>query len=266
MRLCSQARHLCFTVGAGLLLMICGTCNPFTVGEDFGLIAAFLWTLVYVMTSEFTCAIVMKFLPPQFSWIWGKCLHSNGPFYSYRLKPGWSWPCFATTLPALLLFRSYEPRIWPRSPVLRSSSGQSARTVFGRSQVRIPSGTQIFSLSHARDMLIISFSHKSCCPYANHYFQSSIISITKRGRFVSKQGQTKSTTVKWSILSIQWFFRLIEYRSHREKCTALLLLISHVVMQISIPHVRYWWLRGFMKKTANFAQLYCLPIPGRYEH
>ena len=85
-------------------------------------------------------------------------------------------------------------------------------TVFGRSQVRILSGTQIFSLSHARDMLIISFSHKSCCPYANQHFQSSIISITKRGRFASKQGQTKSTTVKWSNLSIQRFFRLIEYR------------------------------------------------------
>ena len=46
--------------------MICGTCNPL-VGEDFGLIAAFLLTLAYVMTSELTRAIVMKFLPPQFS-------------------------------------------------------------------------------------------------------------------------------------------------------------------------------------------------------
>ena len=124
-------------------------------------------------------------------------------------------------------------------------------------------GLRIFSLSHARDMLIISFSHKSCCPYANQHFQSSIISITKRGRFASKQGQTKSTTVEWSILSIQRFFRLIEYRGVIVKNV---LLISRVGMQISIPHVRYWWLRGFMKKTANFAQLYCLPIPGRYEH
>ena len=33
-------------------------------------------------------------------------------------------------------------------------------------------------------------NHK--CPYANHYFQSSIISITKRRRFVSKQGQPQS--------------------------------------------------------------------------
>ena len=42
---------------------------------------------------------------------------------------------------------------------VRSSSGQSARPVFGRSWVRILSGTQIFSLSHARDMLNILFSH-----------------------------------------------------------------------------------------------------------
>ena len=94
-------------------------------------------------------------------------------------------------------------------------------------------------------------------------FQSSIISITKRGRFASKQGQTKSTTVKWSILSNQRFFRLIEYRGVIVKNV---LLLSHVGMQISIPHVRCWWLRGFMTKNANFAQLYCLPIPRRYEH
>ena len=66
MHLYSQARHPCFIDGEGLLLMICGTCNPL-VGEDFGLIAAFLSTLAYVMTNEFTRAIVMKFLPPQFS-------------------------------------------------------------------------------------------------------------------------------------------------------------------------------------------------------
>ena len=54
----------------------------------------------------------------------------------------------------------YEPSMWPRSPwVLRSLSGWSARPVFGRSEVWIPLGTQIFSLSQARDMLIISFSH-----------------------------------------------------------------------------------------------------------
>ena len=47
----------------------------------------------------------------------------------------------------------YEP--W----VLCSSSGWSAHPVFGRSEVRILLGTQIFSSSHARDMLIISFSH-----------------------------------------------------------------------------------------------------------
>ena len=32
--------------------------------------------------------------------------------------------------------------------------------MFGRTQVRILSGTQISSLSHSRDMLIISFPHK----------------------------------------------------------------------------------------------------------
>ena len=72
--------------------------------------------------------------------------------------------------------------------------------------------------------------------YHNQHFQSSIISITKRGRFASKQGQTKSTTVEWSILSIQRFFRLIEYRGVIVKNV---LLISRVGMQISIPHVRY---------------------------
>ena len=41
MHLYSQATHLCFIDGEGLLLMICGTCNPL-VGEDLGLIAAFL--------------------------------------------------------------------------------------------------------------------------------------------------------------------------------------------------------------------------------
>ena len=59
MHLYSQARHPCFIDGEGLLLMICRTYNPL-VGEDFGLISAFLWALAYVMTSEFTRVIVMK--------------------------------------------------------------------------------------------------------------------------------------------------------------------------------------------------------------
>ena len=42
---------------------------------------------------------------------------------------------------------------------LLSLSSSAARPVFRRSSVRILSGTQIFSLSHARDML--TFSHKS---------------------------------------------------------------------------------------------------------
>ena len=35
---------------------------------------------------------------------------SNCPFYGYRWKRGWSWPCFDTTLPALLCqsCRSYD--------------------------------------------------------------------------------------------------------------------------------------------------------------
>ena len=43
------------------------------------------------------------------------------------------------------------------SPQLR---GQSTRRVFGRTQVRLLSGTQTFSLPHVRDMVIISFSRK----------------------------------------------------------------------------------------------------------
>ena len=39
--------------------------------------------------------------------------------------------------------------------VSQQLSGQSVRTVYGRSWVRFPSGTQIFSLSQARDMLNI---------------------------------------------------------------------------------------------------------------
>ena len=39
--------------------------------------------------------------------------------------------------------------------VSQQLSGQSVRPVYGRSQVRLPLGTQIFSLSHARDILII---------------------------------------------------------------------------------------------------------------
>ena len=42
-------------------------------------------------------------------------------------------------------------------------SGQSAHSVFGRSQVRILLGTQIYSLSHAHGVLIISSSH-FCSP------------------------------------------------------------------------------------------------------
>ena len=36
-----------------------------------------LWISSYVMSSEFTREVVMKFLPPQFSWIGCECLQSN---------------------------------------------------------------------------------------------------------------------------------------------------------------------------------------------
>ena len=45
--------------------------------------------------------------------------------------------------------------------------------MYGRSQVRFLSGTQTFSLSHARDMLIISFSH------LDSYFPSITVSNNK---------------------------------------------------------------------------------------
>ena len=40
----------------------------------------------------------------------------NSPFYSYRWKRGWSWPCFDTTLPALLC--EPQPHVHSKARIL----------------------------------------------------------------------------------------------------------------------------------------------------